>query len=329
MALLRTLCSAIRFERLWARDTASARSPAGASRRAPTLLALHCNHRTRPLTNPNDEKTVVEACLAWGVDVRIARAPAFAGGNFQNAAREWRYAEAERLRAQWYAQTGGQAFVVTAHHARDVAETMLLHLARGCGPEGLSGLAPIDLPRRILRPFAQVPHADIRRYAEERRVPWQEDPTNADTTYARNWIRHTVLPALEKLNPSFEQAFVRCSRDIRTLTHHRRPPLTSAKEQTPTEDASIHAFAPLRASETTASDVAAACRDTLRQTKIAPFLRVLTQAHWNNLAFHVSKARSSGPLIVSLPDGLKAACFASGIAFHVPPPKGSESPLRG
>ncbi|MCA2961442.1 MAG: tRNA lysidine(34) synthetase TilS [Silvanigrellales bacterium] len=337
MTLLRVLAAATRSHRGWKGDE------------PPAMVALHCNHGTRPDSNADDEETVATACLEWGIELHLARAPFFPAGNFQSAARQWRYAEAERVRAELQASTGRRGYIVTAHHARDVVETMLLHLVRGCGPEGLTGLAPFDPARGLLRPFASVPHAEIQDYAKAQRVPWREDPSNAETHYARNHLRHSVLPSLMKLNPAYERAFTRCAQRIRELvdTSADAPISMLTKKASacaPLDEEMHECFVPLSNQEQSASTMARACRRALSASGsdsrphvppagasiFASLSRALGDEHWKNLAIHVTKARMASknshpasisqqsvlPIVVPLPLGASALCFAAGISFR-------------
>jgi tRNA(Ile)-lysidine synthase len=115
------------------------------------------------------------------------------------AGRTWRYA---RLLLQ--AGTLGAGRVVTGHTGSDRAETLLLNLARGCGPRGLSSLRRrrrlgdgVDL----VRPLLDVSRADTAAYCRDRQLPLWLDPSNADPRYGRNRIRREVLPVLEALHP--------------------------------------------------------------------------------------------------------------------------------
>ena len=79
--------------------------------------------------------------------------------------------------------------LLQAHHRDDQAETLLLNLMRGSGPQGLAGI-PESRPLgrgRVLRPLLDVRRADLQAYLEERGVTWIEDPGNADPAYDRGW----------------------------------------------------------------------------------------------------------------------------------------------
>lgn len=83
--------------------------------------------------------------------------------------------------------------IVTAHHANDQVETILMRLIRGVPHDRLS------MKKRVAdryRPFLDVPRAEIERQARNRAIDWMEDESNLDTTHERNWMRHVIIPQL-------------------------------------------------------------------------------------------------------------------------------------
>ena len=120
-------------------------------------------------------------------------------------------------RRQFYATaqaTLSASRVAVAHTRDDQAETVLLRLARGAGPLGLSGMAP----RRdhLVRPLLDIPRAELRSYLNELGVTWREDATNADRAIPRNRVRHEVLPRLRELNAQADAALARAAGLLRT-----------------------------------------------------------------------------------------------------------------
>jgi tRNA(Ile)-lysidine synthase len=143
------------------------------------------------------------------------------------------YAEAESLSTEEAARTlryrflfraareaGAQA-VATGHTADDQAETVLMHFLRGAGLSGLKGMsARVVLPVFDVMPvgYAEIPlvrplldwwRADTEAYCRENGLSPLHDPTNADTTYFRNRLRHELIPALESYNPRIRETLVR------------------------------------------------------------------------------------------------------------------------
>ncbi|MFD0666326.1 tRNA lysidine(34) synthetase TilS [Ramlibacter sp. MAHUQ-53] len=140
------------------------------------------------------------------VRVQAAHAP---GESPEDAARRARYAALARA-----AREAGAACVWLGHHADDQAETLLLALSRGAGLPGLAAM-PRRFEREGLafeRPLLAVPGPQLRRWLQAEGVPWVDDPTNADTAFTRNRIRHELLPALEAAFPQFRETFARSAR---------------------------------------------------------------------------------------------------------------------
>ncbi|SEI95808.1 tRNA lysidine(34) synthetase TilS [Paraburkholderia diazotrophica] len=135
-----------------------------------------------------------------------------AGVSIEAAARDARYRALDALCAQHRVHV-----LWLAQHADDQAETVLLQLLRGAGLAGLAAMAPERLPSGApvtrARPLLHLLRAQLERYAHARNLHWIDDESNADTRYARNALRHDVLPALAVHFPGFRDALAR------TATH--------------------------------------------------------------------------------------------------------------
>ena len=134
------------------------------------------------------------------------------GTGTEAAARKLRYAALGAL-----CRAHGVRLMLTAHHLDDQAETVLLQLLRGSGTAGLSGMdaanAAPDLlgnPELVMaRPLLQHSREELAQYAAEHAISWVEDESNADPRFARNALRHNVMPALALAFPGFQQRFAR------------------------------------------------------------------------------------------------------------------------
>ena len=165
------------------------------------LHAAHFNHQLRGEESQRDETFVTEWCEKRNIPLIIGQ-----GDVAQEAKAQGKGVE-ETARAMSYgfltqaAQDLGADKLATAHHADDNAETVLLHLVRGAGLDGLTGIPPV---RGILiRPLLAIPQSDIAAYLEQEGIPHVEDSSNFDLTYARNRLRQEVVPVLQELNPAF------------------------------------------------------------------------------------------------------------------------------
>jgi tRNA(Ile)-lysidine synthase len=163
---------------------------------ANAFAGLHLNYRLRD-DSDEDEATCRALCEQLGIELTVER-PRLVEGNLQEAARDARYAAAERLRAQMDA-----AWIATGHTRSDLAETMLYRLAASPGRRALLGLAPRR--GRLVRPLLGIGRADARRLATEAGLAFRDDPSNVDPRFARVRIREEVLPALREINPAAEE----------------------------------------------------------------------------------------------------------------------------
>ena len=168
-----------------------------------TILAAHYDHQLRGEESRRDAEFVRDWCDRLGVPLTlgagdVAARAAETGQGIEETARAMRYAFLEETAAR----LGAQA-IATAHNADDNAETVLLHLVRGTGLDGLTGIPP----RRgtIIRPLLSVTRSEIEDWLTARAIPWVTDSSNADPAYARNRIRRDVMPVLRALNPHFSQ----------------------------------------------------------------------------------------------------------------------------
>ena len=118
----------------------------------------------------------------------------------QMAARQLRYDWFETLRTQHELE-----YVLTAHHADDNLETVLINLSRGTGLDGLVGIPEIN--ESIVRPLLAFSRDTIHSYAIQEQLEWREDSSNKSTKYLRNNMRHTIIPLLKTLNPAFIENF--------------------------------------------------------------------------------------------------------------------------
>lgn len=172
------------------------------------VAAAHFDHHLRP-TSGRDAAFAAELCRAWDVPFYLGGGDVAAmPGNVEENARKCRYAFLEET-----ADRIGAGCIATAHNANDNLETVLLHLTRGCGLQGLCGIRP--RLGRVVRPMLQTPREDIEAYLRENGLPYMTDETNADDRYARNRIRHQVVPVLESLNAKVVGAAARMTDYLR------------------------------------------------------------------------------------------------------------------
>jgi tRNA(Ile)-lysidine synthase len=162
------------------------------------LTALHVNHGLRGAESEADEQFVRAFARELGVGVLVYRA-VLPAGNVEASGRQARYSWFRELLAQ-----GAVDRIATAHTASDQAETVLFRFLRGAGTAGLAGVRPCA--DGVVRPLLDVTGEDVRRYLRGRGIAWREDSSNGDLRFARNRIRHELLPALTRdWNPALPE----------------------------------------------------------------------------------------------------------------------------
>jgi tRNA(Ile)-lysidine synthase len=137
--------------------------------------------------------------------------------SIQMAARDLRYAWFEQIKQQ-----NNYTVIALAHHQNDAIETILLNLVRGTGIAGLHGILPKN--GSLVRPMLFLNRKEIERIIKANGFQYVEDSSNASVKYARNKIRHEVIPKLQELNPNLENTFennLKHFRDLETLLELR------------------------------------------------------------------------------------------------------------
>jgi tRNA(Ile)-lysidine synthase len=162
----------------------------------------HVNHGLRGEESEADEQAVLELARELGVpafsrrvepeQLRVGRSSR-ERPTLQEAARTLRYRALREM-----ANEAGCQQIATAHNANDQAETVLLRVFRGSGPDGLGGIPERSRDGVVVRPLLGVTRTEIEEYAAQRGFSWREDRSNASVAYARNRLRLRWLPGLAK-----------------------------------------------------------------------------------------------------------------------------------
>lgn len=169
------------------------------------FAVAHCNFKLRDIESDLDQKFVEDYFTKHAVPFFTTSfdTKAFAKDfkfSTQIAARKLRYEYFYEL-----IQSESFDFVATAHHLDDSIETFLINLSRGTGLDGLTGI-PLENDK-IIRPLLNFSRLEIENYANENKIEWREDASNATDYYIRNKIRHHLTPILREINPSFSKSF--------------------------------------------------------------------------------------------------------------------------
>ncbi len=165
---------------------------------------LHVDHGLRGEQSRADADFVRALCDRLGVVCEVRSIELEGGSNLQERAREERYVLAEELAVRLRLRT-----IATGHTADDVAETVLMNLARGTGLRGLAGIPPVR--GKVQRPLIEVTRREVLEYLDGLKQPYRMDPTNLTGKYARNRVRLEVLPVLEELYPAAARNMARAA----------------------------------------------------------------------------------------------------------------------
>jgi len=175
------------------------------------VVAAHLDHALRR-DSLADAQFCEELCDRLKVRLRSGRrrpaARALKEGGLEEAARLTRYSFLRRV-----AREENASAIVLGHTLDDQAETVLMRLVRGSGALGLSAMRAWD--GELLRPLLETRRALVMSHLSVYRLPYRSDPTNTDTTYVRNRVRHELLPLLEdRFNPNIAEALGRTARTL-------------------------------------------------------------------------------------------------------------------
>ena len=154
------------------------------------VVVAHYDHGIRPVSAA-DALWVRGLCTAWGLPLRTERSAV--APSSEDAARRARYDFLERVRRE-----AGASAIFLGHHADDQAETVLFRVLRGTGISGLAGI-PRSREPAIYRPLLGFWREELEEYARRVHLAWREDTSNDELTYARNALRHRLLPDAERL----------------------------------------------------------------------------------------------------------------------------------
>lgn len=182
------------------------------------VFAAHVHHGIRGAEADRDAAFCRDLCAALNIPFFCLRvdAPARArekSESLESAAREARYEALSALMRERRIP-----LLVTAHHADDQLESLLLHLVRGSGLSGLGGMSPcrtLGEGQYLVRPLLSFSRAELHDYLRGTGLPHVEDSTNETPCCERNILRAQVLPVLEKLRPGAARRAARCAESLR------------------------------------------------------------------------------------------------------------------
>ncbi len=182
------------------------------------FAVAHCNFQLRGAESDEEAFFVEYWAKQWNIPCFCQKMDTLVyaqdnGVSIQMAARTLRY--------QWFKElleTHGLSCLLTAHHANDNAETILIHLLRGSGIKGLAGIPAVAVfggNYTLARPLLSFSRPELEQYAREQHLEWRDDSSNAKDDYLRNHIRHHVVPQLEAAQSDFWQNTTKTSDILR------------------------------------------------------------------------------------------------------------------
>lgn len=175
-----------------------------------TLIASHVNHNVRK-ASVKEEMFVEKYCQKNNVIFETMKIENYHDDNFHNEARNIRYKYFEQIVKKYQAN-----YLMTAHHADDLIETVLMRIVRGSTLNGYSGFKKsIDRDGyKIIRPLIENTKAEILNYNKKNNVPFATDLSNNKSKYTRNRYRKNILPFLKKEDPKVHEKFLKFSNSI-------------------------------------------------------------------------------------------------------------------
>ncbi|MBR7101827.1 MAG: tRNA lysidine(34) synthetase TilS [Clostridia bacterium] len=176
-------------------------------KRSKEVVCVHVNHMIRGEEAERDQLFCERICKKYGVELVTHKIdiPALSrerGKGVEETARDERY-------RVFYEELEKRSFdaILTAHNGDDNCESVIFNISRGTGLNGLCGIKPKN--GRVLRPLIYLSKDEIFSLCAENNIEYVTDSTNEDTDYTRNHIRHTVIPAMKKINPELVSAVSR------------------------------------------------------------------------------------------------------------------------
>ena len=174
------------------------------------IVALHINHQINPDSQHWQEKCqAIAQALSVPFISHTVNVDNQNNRGLEDAARQARYQAFEQT-----LKPGDVLFL--AHHQDDQAETLLFRLLRGAGPTGLAAMLPVSCDRNYLlaRPLLAVGRDEILQYAEANKLTWVDDPSNEETRFDRNYLRHEVMA---KIRSRWPQASANIARSAQLI----------------------------------------------------------------------------------------------------------------
>ncbi len=269
------------------------------------LTAAHFNHGWRGAASDADEAFVADLCRQRSLECAVSRAtgPPSNSDFSEAAARDQRYTFLRET-----AEQQGARFVAVAHTADDQAETVLHHVLRGTGLQGLAGMSrtrPLGPAVTLLRPMLGLRHSDVLAYLAALDQPFREDATNQDTQYLRNRIRQELLPQLVRdYAPGAVESLLRLSTIAADAQHAIETMVQPLRDRAVVEASRDRVVFDCRALTGQDRHVVRELFAAVWKSQAWP-LGAMGFAEWNGLADMADARRGDGPAAAALSDNAK------------------------
>ncbi len=176
----------------------------------------HCNFQLRAEESNDDERFVAALAKNYGVDFFVEKFDTQAYLTINKISVQ---VAARQLRYNWFAQLINQSthptYLLTAHHADDNIETILMNFFKGSGINGLKGI--LSKQQHIIRPLLFAGKEEILAFAQEHNLSYREDSSNSSDKYTRNYFRNQLIPGLEKVFPQVKENLASNSNRFREI----------------------------------------------------------------------------------------------------------------
>lgn len=189
-----------------------------------SAVAAHVNYGLRGAESNGDEAMVKNYCEQHSIPCETLRVTDTERQQHEGSTQEW----ARNLRYEWFnslKETHHARYILVAHHANDQTETMLMQFIRGGAGKSVYGMA--EQNGCILRPLLSITKTDLLNYAQLNNIPWRADSSNESDAYTRNYIRHHLVPLIERINPHIHETIHYRS----ALMHEEQTLVFSAAQQ--------------------------------------------------------------------------------------------------
>ena len=172
------------------------------------IICAHVNHNTGRSGQYEEQKYVEKFCRNHNIIFETMTIEDYGDDNFENEARTKRYNYFEQIVKEYHAK-----YLLTAHHADDLMETILMRIVRGSTLRGYSGFSKIvDRGEyKIIRPFIEITKQELINYDKKNKIPYYIDSTNLEDIHTRNRFRKYIVPELKKEDPNVHKKFYKFS----------------------------------------------------------------------------------------------------------------------